>query len=49
MASASPVIRAMLETDKFKEGRAKVVEIDDEINLDINLSRHWLNAAILKA
>jgi speckle-type POZ protein len=29
IASASPVIRAMLETDKFKEGRAREVEVDD--------------------
>ena len=29
VASASPVICTMLETDKFKEGRDKVVEVDD--------------------
>ena len=29
VVSASPVICAMLEEDKFKEGRTKVVEVDD--------------------
>ena len=29
IASASPVIRTMLDTEEFKEGRTKVVEVDD--------------------